>query len=401
MIINKRIDLLNVMLFLASPFLAIPSIFYGVIQKSKFSLGLLIMTFGLTSYYYIPNFSDDKARYFEIYEDFQGATFLDMFSFFFLSSQDFILQSLFYVASQMQIPAQLIFALVTIITLSLIFKIYYKIYDRFEKIEKKHALISLILLIFSLSYLDLFSGTRFMFATSFLVYSFYAGLIEKKKKLAIILLLVACFIHFSTVTFVAIYLMLLIYPKHSNLYKTIFFISMIFLLLPKDILFNLVSSLGFSGALEAKSKVYLNENDFIESGLETGTFGSFVIYYVGLLWIFASYIYLIITMKNKSLFRNIVLLLGAAINLFYAVPTVFFRYALIYKLLFTFLLIWELYREKRFKIVYTFIALFFMGNITQIIVTRNNIEKSFINADNFFLLNIFTKPEITPNDFIY
>lgn len=92
---KQRIDLLNLIMFIVTPFLAIPTIIYGVVNKSKFSLSLLILMFGLVSYMYVPNFEDDRARYFELYDDFKDVSFLEMFSFFFLTSQDFILQSLF------------------------------------------------------------------------------------------------------------------------------------------------------------------------------------------------------------------------------------------------------------------------------------------------------------------
>lgn len=395
---KQRVDLLNLMLFIFSPFLAIPSIIYGVINKSKFSLLLLILMFGLVSYMYVPNFEDDKARYFEIYENYRDGSFMEMFTYFFLSSQDFILQTLFYVASQIDLPAQLVFSTVTIITISFIFFIYYKIINSFEN-NLKLGLLSFILLICSISYLDLLSGTRFMFATSFVLLSFYLGLVEKKKW-PFLLLFVAIFIHFSTLIFIPVYFALKFLPDKNKIFRLIFIISLIFLILPKSFAISLFEMLGLGGALQEKGKVYLDGNDFMEEGLGD-SFGTIVIFYVSILWIFMGYLYLFLTFKRENLFRNMVFLVGALINIFYATPTIFLRYAIVLKLLFVFMLIYELYRYKKSKAVNIFCIIFSMILTTQIIVTRNNIEKSFMNRDSLLLITIIDKEKMTPDDFIY
>lgn len=395
---KQRVDLLNLMLFIFSPFLAIPSIIYGVINKSKFSLLLLILMFGLVSYMYVPNFEDDKARYFEIYENYRDGSFMEMFTYFFLSSQDFILQTLFYVASQIDLPAQLVFSTVTIITISFIFFIYYKIINSFEN-NLKLGLLSFILLICSISYLDLLSGTRFMFATSFVLLSFYLGLVGKKKW-PFLLLFVAIFIHFSTLIFIPVYFALKFLPDKNKIFRLIFIISLIFLILPKSFAISLFEMLGLGGALQEKGKVYLDGNDFMEEGLGD-SFGTIVIFYVSILWIFIGYLYLFLTFKRENLFRNMVFLVGALINIFYATPTIFLRYAIVLKLLFVFMLIYELYRYKKSKAVNIFCIIFSMILTTQIIVTRNNIEKSFMNRDSLLLITIIDKEKMTPDDFIY
>lgn len=395
---KQRVDLLNLMLFIFSPFLAIPSIIYGVINKSKFSLLLLILMFGLVSYMYVPNFEDDKARYFEIYENYRDGSFMEMFTYFFLSSQDFILQTLFYVASQIDLPAQLVFSTVTIITISFIFFIYYKNINSFEN-NLKLGLLSFILLICSISYLDLLSGTRFMFATSFVLLSFYLGLVGKKKW-PFLLLFVAIFIHFSTLIFIPVYFALKFLPDKNKIFRLIFIISLIFLILPKSFAISLFEMLGLGGALQEKGKVYLDGNDFMEEGLGD-SFGTIVIFYVSILWIFMGYLYLFLTFKRENLFRNMVFLVGALINIFYATPTIFLRYAIVLKLLFVFMLIYELYRYKKSKAVNIFCIIFSMILTTQIIVTRNNIEKSFMNRDSLLLITIIDKEKMTPDDFIY
>jgi hypothetical protein len=94
-IMLKKYDIVSVILFVVSPLIAIPAIFFGILNKSKFSLQLLALLFGVVSYIYIPNFSDDRSRYFELYEDFQNGTYLQLFAFLMLTGQDFILQSIY------------------------------------------------------------------------------------------------------------------------------------------------------------------------------------------------------------------------------------------------------------------------------------------------------------------
>ena len=394
----KKNDLINILVFIVSPFFAIPSIIYGVINKSKISLTLLILLFGLVSFMYIPNFSDDRSRYFEIYDDFRNNSFNEMFAFFILSSQDFILQSLFYWASQFQIPAQLVFAFVTMFSIGAVFFIYYKILNSYDIVSTKNGLLSLLLLIFSISYIDLLSGTRFMFAASFVLLAFYFGIIEKKNWV-ILLLIIASFIHFSTLIFLPLFLVLKVFSDQYRIYKIIFLASLFFIVLPKSVVMSIFELLGLGGALQQKGESYLGGEDFIESGI-SGSFGAVFIYFISLIWIFLGYLYLLFTLKRDSSMRNIVFLVAALINIFYSTPTIFLRYAIVLKFFFVFMLLSELYQYQRSRAVYFFCGIFSMILCTQIIVARNNIEKSFMNPESLFLITIIGKDKITPNDFI-
>lgn len=393
----KKIDLLNLILFVISPFIAIPTILYGVIYKSKFSLVLLILMIGLISYMYIPNYADDRARYFEVYEDFKNSTFLEMFLFFFLVSQDFILQTLFYFASQINLSAQFVFFLVTIISVGFIFFIYNDIISKHKK-DFQFGILSIVLLICSISYQDLLSGTRFMFATSFVLLAYYLGIIENKRW-SFLLLFVAAFIHFSTLIFIPIFFVLKFFRKQAWLYKVMFVVSLLFIIVPKSFVLSLFEFLQLGGALQEKSSNYLEGNDFVAEGVD-GSFGSTIIYYASFLWIFLGYIYLLLTYKKENIYRNIVFFLATIINVFFAVPTIFFRYALLLKLMLAYLLIYELYTYRKKQIVKLFCVAFALILIMQIIVMRNNIEKSFFNRNSLSLITILSNTAIGPNDFI-
>lgn len=394
----KKIDLINILAFFVSPFFAIPSIIYGVINKSKISLILLVLLFGLVSFMYIPNFSDDRTRYFELYDDFRNNSYSELFAFFILSSQDFILQSLFYWASQYQIASQLVFAFVTMLSIGSIFFIYYKILNSTEFVNKRYGLMSLLLLICSISYLDLLSGTRFMFAASIVLLAFYFGVIEKKNW-AILLLIVASFIHFSTLIFLYLFLILKVFSNQHRFYKIIFSASLLFIVLPSSLVMSIFEILRLGGALQQKGEDYLGGEDFIVKGI-SGSFGAFFIHYISLFWIFLCYGYLLITMNRNSTIRNIVFLTASLINVFYSTPTIFLRYAIILKFFFVFMMIIEFHKYRKNLVIYLFSFVFILILGTQIIVARNNIKKSFVNAESLLLITIIGKDKITPNDFI-
>lgn len=383
---------------MVSPFFSIPSIIYGVINKSKISLTLLILLFGLVSFMYIPNFSDDRSRYFEVYDDFRNNSYSELFTFFILSSQDFILQSLFYWASQFIIPAQFVFAFVTMLSIGAVFLIYNKILNSSEFVNKRYGLMSLLLLFFSISYLDLLSGTRFMFAASFVLLAFYFGVIEKKNWV-FLLLIVASFTHFSTLIFLPIFLVLKVFSNQYRIYKVIFLASLFFIVLPNSVVMSIFESLGLGGAIQQKGEVYLGGEDFIEKGI-SGSFGAVFIYYISLFWIFLSYGYLLFTWKRNTTIRNVFFLTASIINVFYSTPTIFLRYAIILKFIFVFMMIIELYKYRKNLAMYFFSVVFILILGTQIIVARNNIEKSFVNAESLLLITIIGKDKITPNDFI-
>lgn len=154
-------------------------------------------------------------------------------------------------------------------------------------------------------------------------------------------------------------------------------------------------------ALESKSNMYLKGEDFINEGLSKSD-GALIINYISYLNVFAIYLYLILTKNTKEdIYRKIVLTITAFSNLFYSSPTVFFRYVLLIKLFFILMLIRELYINKNKIYIYIFGVIFFMNVVTQIIISRNNIELSFFNKESLLLITIVDKENISSKDFIY
>jgi hypothetical protein len=390
---------LEIFLFLISPFLFFPILYRGLLNCKKYSIELTSFLFGLISYSYIPSITNDKVHYFEIFTEYGDVNTFEFIALNLLSSQDFILQLIFHLASKLFIPVNFVFGLITYITVGLILKTVKLIIEHRnnEKIKMNTAMLALFFL--SFSFLDLLSGIRFVFAGSFVLYAIYFGLLKKKILLPFFLLLFASFIHFSTLIFIPIFLCLKLI-KNQNFYKFIFIGSLLFIILPKEIIQNVIAYFNLSSALESKSNSYLNNDDFVKSGIIYGTIGNFVIYIFSLTWIFCSYVYALFQKHNNSILMNVFLLVAAVMNFLYSFPTIFLRYSIVLKFIFSILLLENYYKTKNKKTILFFISLYSLGILSQIIISRNNIITSFFNLDIISTIFLVFNDPIGAKDFI-
>ncbi|MFV0189021.1 EpsG family protein [Empedobacter falsenii] len=381
--------------------MALPTILLGIIKKSKFSLTLFILFLGILSYLYIPNYSDDKSRYIEIYEDFKNWDYIPFILYNLSNSQDFILQLLFKAAADIGIKVQIVFFITTVISVGILLKIWSHIVI-FLNLNKKESLLSLFLFITAISYLDLFSGTRFMLAASIALYAYFQGFFLNKNRTAILLLLICVNIHFGLLVFAFTYIFIKLTIHKAYMIKTAFLFSFVFLLLPKDFLVGLFSSIGLGGALASKSEAYITtDNDFVTQSVQEGGFGGMVIYLVQNIWIYAMYIYLLIRIKSKQQYHLICFFLITVFNLFYSIPTVYLRYSLFIKMFFVVVLLFDIHKYKIKKEPMFFIASFICILITQIIVMRYNIDESYMKENSFFFIDILFKKPMSSGDLIY
>ncbi len=386
-------------IFLASPLLALPDIIYGIYRKSNFNLVLLSLFFGILSYLYVPNISNDRARYFEMYYKFSSYGLNDFVINVIKARADFILQGLVFIFSKAGISIQFLLLLVTSFTSGVWFYVFSKIADR-SKLTKGAFFLCFILVLFSFSLPDLFSGLRFYFASAFLMLSFYNGFYQEKLSISLLCLVTAIFIHFSTLLFVPLYLCLRTFRYNYNGYRVLFLVSFVFVFLPKSFIASFVDVISFSEGYGTKAEVYLQGDDFIEGGISRGSASYIIVYTFSTVWSYFAYLYLILTIKRESFLRNLNYLFFGAVNIFYSVTTVYSRYLIILKFTFALLLISELMTYKNRKPVIIATGLFALNIINNLIVMRYNIQESFFNTDIFLLLTILFK-SITLNDFIH
>ncbi|MDO4783441.1 MAG: EpsG family protein [Capnocytophaga felis] len=390
------LNIINTSLFLVSPFLAIPSIILGVIKKDKYSIGLFVALVSLLSYLYIPNDSNDKTRYIEIYEDFKNWDYGPFIDFYYSHSQDFILQVIVKYASEIGVKIQVVYFLVTAIIMGTILRIWKNLSQYL-----KDDFISILLIITSISYLDTFSGTRFMFAASLTIYAYYLDFFENKKIQPYLWLLIAINIHFSVLVFALAFIVLKFLTNYPRLLKLFFIGSFIFLLLPKSFLFNIFSMLDLGGGLAVKSDSYIaSDRDFAENYFKQAGSSGVIIYLAQVMWIFGMYVYMLLRLKSKQKYHLALFFVIGVMNVFYPVTTVFLRYSLLVKILFAIILILDIKNEKIKKAPVLFLGLFSLNIITQLIIMRYNIAASY-HKDTFMFLDILLQEPITTNDVIF
>ncbi|WP_282018056.1 EpsG family protein [Salegentibacter mishustinae] len=395
----KEDKLAKTVFFIASPFLTLPTILCGIYKKSQFSILLMVFIFGFLSYLYIPTVSNDRARYFEMFVEFQRFDFKDFITYLGAHNRpDFILHFLVYLTASLGLPLQLLLFGVTSFTVGTCFYLFNKVTENLNLTNKSFFLCFLIVL-FSFSLDHLLSGTRFYFGAAWVLLAFYNGLFKGNHLRAILLLIVALFTHFSSALFIPLYFILYYFPRNYNFYKFFFLTSFIAFLLPKDIIVSVLSLLDFSGGYAAKAELYLEKQDFVQRGIAEGSSNYILVYFFSIAWSIFAYLYLIYTIRRKSLFRNLLLLSFAAVNLFYPVTNVYSRYLIVVKIIFVLLLIYE-YREKRsLKPIFITLGLLTLNIVSNFIVLRNNIEASYLTKYSLSSFLIFFR-EITPQDFL-
>ncbi|HFK5575309.1 TPA: hypothetical protein ACG0AX_003687, partial [Elizabethkingia anophelis] len=169
-----QINIISILLFIISPFLALPTILYGVVKKNKTSIVLFIILFSFLSYLFIPNYSDDKSRYIEMYEGYRDWGYIKFILYYLSISQDFILQTFIKIAAEIGVKPQIVFFTITSVVFSIIFMIWRKM-SLILQFTQTQATVSLLLAVTSVSLLDLFSGTRFMLGAAVMLFAYFQG----------------------------------------------------------------------------------------------------------------------------------------------------------------------------------------------------------------------------------
>ena len=393
------LNIINIFLFFISPFLALPSVLYGFINKSKFNLYLFMLIVGLLSAVYIPHIENDKARYYEMYENVKMLDIQGFLAYNYLSNLDFLFQFLIYIASINAINIQYVFFVIAFITIGLFFNVFLKLFEQ-KQLRKVDFAFLILLCLFSISIEDIFSGIRFMLASAIMLNAYYFISFENKFKKGIILSFVAILVHFSLLIFVFPVILMFFLKKHDKLILNLFFVSILFILIPQSLLIDVFSKIGFSGVLQEKNNAYLGNEDFVSTSIKEVGEAVRIRYLLYSLWIYVSYIYIYFTRKIKSNFRTIFLLSFIILNVFWAFPTVFFRYSIFVKIILMCLIIieFEIVEKRMFKNLFMFS--FFVIFSTQLLLMRYNFEASYLKRNVFYLYDFLASDPIKEYDFL-
>lgn len=379
----KKHTLESIILFLLSPFITFLFQIYFVVKGSKFALNILIISLGLVGYIFVPSYSNDKTRYYERYEIFKNLNFEGFLkNLIFDKRPDFFFESLNFIFAYNNISIQILFFLINTFSIYTVFKVSDLITNYFKSNKR---FVCFLLILFSFALQHLYSGIRFTFASCILLWGIYFFQFKKAKILGVLLLLLSITTHFSMLVMVLAFTVFILF-KNVN-YKYIFYFSFSFLILPKELLSQLFDFFTFSSGYETKVNSYVNEDDFITQNFDNN-FSSIIVYYARNIWIYIAYIYLCFESKNRdNRLLQLLYLFIAVLNLFYAFPTVFSRYLILVKFIFTIYLIFN-YLNNRSKVIFTFLSLYFITFVVDLYIIRPNIIATFQDDSNISLLTI-------------
>ena len=370
----------GVIFFLLSPMLSLPVILLNLFKGNAFMNRLLICLCSFISFLYIPAFSNDKMRYLERYSNFKGLDLSEYLNYLIVTKRpDFILESLVYLFSKFSIRVELLFFLVTWITLTFLYEVIRKVSNL------NNWLLLTTFFFLSLSFPNLFSGIRFYFGFSILVYAIYQFFEVGNKRKFIFFALLALFTHFS-MSFLIITVLITYYVKIRNL-KFLFFLSFGFFFIPKSLLAELVGFLDVSGSYNNKANNYLGEVDAFGDSLSN--FSSFLAFHGKMIWYyFLSFYILFFRGKVDDLWWKYFVITAVFVNLTYAIPVVFFRYSLALKLIFLIFMIKDISYFRKKSQVYLYLILCLIGALIEFNQIRYNLTESILKKENILIYGI-------------
>jgi hypothetical protein len=325
--------------------------------------------------------------------DFQDMSWDDLTQNILLLSADFNFKIYLFFMAKNNISFQFSIMLLSMCSVSILFYIFYQATKKITS----HYLLLFLIIFFTISFMQLFSGVRYYLACSIVFLSFYYGYYKKNATLSLLLLLFASCTHFSMLVFILVYFLVLILRDKPFLAKICFISSLSFLLIPKLFIFQVLSSIGIlSGAFLEKIDFYLVQEDFIENSSRN----SQIIDVITKLWIYFTYAYLIFTIKKHTLLKTILYSTIFICNIFYQTPTIFGRYIMVLQFFVSLFLIEEYIQTRKIGILYITCFLFSFKIFSQVFVTmRSAIISSYFDGNIILLITALLK-RITYQDFI-
>ncbi|WP_350329506.1 EpsG family protein, partial [Myroides odoratimimus] len=185
-------------------------------------------------------------RYIERYVLFNSMNLDEYFRYLVLTKRpDFLLETSVFFSSKCNIPIEFLFFSVTYITLSLFFKVVGKMY------VGKQYLFLIFVFFLAISFPNLFSGIRFYFGLSLVLFGVYELFENKNFKKFLLFSGLGLLTHFSMS--LVIMVSLITYTiKLPNL-RGLFLLSLGFFFIPKSVLSEFINLLSFSEAYGNKA----------------------------------------------------------------------------------------------------------------------------------------------------
>lgn len=388
-------------LFILSPFLSLPNLLIGIYNKRINSFYLLAILFGIISYLFIPTISNDKATYYTLYDEFMNFS-LEEFQEYLSLNTDVIFYFLIYLFTSLGISVDYLFFFSTFFTVFTFFRFFLDIVNK-DVLKKNIFFIMASVVIFSISLPNLFSGVRFYLAIAFVLWSYDFFFIKNKSIFGVLFLLLALQTHFSCLLYVPIFIMLYI-NKYNNLYglfKVLYFISFLMMLIPTDYITSKFALLNMSDSFKEKGDAYVSIEGNLASILDKGNVNNMLLYFISNAWIYLGYFYIIISIRRFNKFRPFVLLLITFCNFFFAFPVIFNRYLLLISILFVIMICYE-YTLKQASITWLriFLVVFGLSFFSNGFTMWSQISHSVFTGESISTLTLLFKENITKDKFI-
>lgn len=386
-------------LFLLTPLLSIPVVIHGIYKRENSSTLIFIFIIGIISYLFVPSLTNDKAYYYFIYDNIKYSSFSEFYTFFLTGKTDFVFYLLIYLFKTLAIPLHFLFFFITSLTLWLWFSPIARFSQKYPLTKNRTVFVFFLIILFSFSPSGILSGVRFYLAISLVFYSFCTSfLLNGNKRISLIIIILASLTHFSCVIFVPVFLLLWLRPNNDKLYVSLFLLSFIFILIPRDFLLTQFSRLSLSDVFESKTSSYLGDSDYIENSLSVGNFNNFLKFFFKTLWVYLAYFYLFFN-KKQSVIRNSFLLAVAISNLFYSAPTVYNRYIILALGLFIILIIRDNWAGiKNHKFIYMLLVILGLNFFGNIYAMKDSFTKSLNKIDVLSFPTILMKEDIKYKD---
>lgn len=384
--INKS-SILTYNIFMLVPFLATIPLFFQL-RKGRDNGACLLMSLlaGMLSFNYIPSYSNDKSRYIERGEYFSTLS-LNEFTEYLIDSlkPDYIFDLINYlIVSNGLKDVKVFFFIITFITVYSVLIALKKIIIRATKRNFSYNLLTLFLVIMAISLPNLLSGMRFTFAGSFFLWFIYFSFFNKRYLLAAAFLVLSIATHFSYLLLTLAALFAFFKPKILVI-KLMLAISLVFYIIPQDVLINITSALSLPIEYTSKVDAYTQlDNEFSREII--------ILSYLRNLWFYLAIPYLLVYKpKTDNVFFILIASMIVFINFMNPIPLAFDRYIVFFKILFAAYLVYETTHSKnKEKIFFIFMILFFLGWIVDIFVMRINLLESYSIVKMLTIFNIFS-----------
>lgn len=377
----------KLLLFLVSPFLAIPYVLIDIKNNSKGSLFILAALGGIACVLYEPFISDDKYYYLKIYESFRVFSFNEFIRFIILESTDFLFYYIIYLFSHIGIGTNSLFFIFGFITYYLILKVYFNITQEYVT-RKNELLVGFLTLFFSMELIHILSGVRFYFAVSILLYGIYFSFFKNKSLIGFFLMIIAVLTHFSSIIFLIGYIIFLLFKRKNKILNTGLVLSFTFIILPTDFILMVTDFIGFSGIFKAKIESYLSgESDLVSSGVKQGNQNNIIKLIIDNLWLIPCYLFIFKNRKWNHPLKNILIVFLMINNFFMIAPDVFMRYSVVTKKIMVFLLPVIPGNLLNSTIKYGLASILFLSTLANFIAMRMRFSESIFHLKSY---NIFT-----------